>query len=74
MINKNIKFICQEELFERFAAKEKIKIKIINNNDFYSLEIKNESKVCLSITFGGERFDCDPLKTSFKKINKNLYC
>ncbi len=73
LINKNIKFICQEELFERFAAKEKIKIKTINNNDFYSLEIKNESEVCLSITFGGERFDCDPLKTSFKKINKNLY-
>ena len=72
MINKNIKFICQKELFERFAAKEKIQVKTINKNDFYSLEIKNESKVCLSIKFGGESFDCDPFKTTYKKINKNF--
>ena len=73
LTNKNIKFIGQKELFQRFAAKEKIQIKTINKNDFYSLEIQNESKVCLSITFGGERFNCEPLKTTCKKINKNLY-
>ncbi|MAN34781.1 MAG: hypothetical protein CMF89_00030 [Candidatus Marinimicrobia bacterium] len=70
LLNKKIKFIGQKELFQRFAAKEKIKIKIINQNDFYSLEIKNENNICLSIKFGGKRFNCEPLTTTYKKINK----
>ena len=72
LINKNIKFIGQKELFKRLAAKEKIQIKTINKKDSYSLEIKNESKVCVSIKFGGESFDCDPNKTTNKKMNKNI--
>ena len=72
MINKNIKFIGQKELFQRLAAKEKIQIKTIDKNDSYSLEIKNESKVCVSIKFGGESFDCDPFKPTHKKMNKNI--
>ena len=72
LLNKNIKFISQKELFERFAAKEKIKIKTINQNDFYDLEIKNENKICLSINFGGKRFNCEPLTTTHKKIDKKI--
>ncbi len=73
LLNKNIKFISQKELFQRFAAKEKIQLKTINKNNFYYFEIKNESKFCLSISFGGKRFNCEPFKTTHKKINKNLY-
>ena len=72
LLNKNIKFIDQKELFERLAAKEKIQLKTINKNDSYSLEIKNESKHCLSISFGGKRFNCEPLITTYKKINKSF--
>jgi len=70
LLNNNIKFISQKELFERFAAKEKIKVITKSTNNFYSLEIKNESKVCLSISFGGKRFNCYPSTTTYKKINK----
>jgi len=72
LFNKKIKFIGQKELFQRFAAKEKIKIKTINQKDFYALEIKNENKICLSIKFGGKRFNCEPLTTTYKKIEKKI--
>ena len=73
LLNENLKFISQKELFQRFAAKEEIQLITISKNDYYSLEIKNESKFCLSVSFGGKRFNCDPDKTTYKKINIDNY-
>ena len=72
LLFKNIKFISQREIFERLKAKDELNIDILKKDDAQDIFIKNDSKFYLSISIGGKRYDCKPLKITKLKVRKNL--
>ena len=68
LLLKDISFISQKEIFERLKAKDELNIEILQINNQHNIFIKNKSKFYLSISLGGQRYDCNPLKITNLKI------
>ena len=62
---KNIKFVSQEEMFNRLKFKEMLEIENSFKGNKYFIEITNKSKYLLSMILNNKKYDCNPFsKTS----------
>ena len=68
LLLKDISFISQREIFERLKAKDELDIEILHIDNQQNIFINNQSKFNLSISLGGKRYDCKPLKKTNLKI------
>ena len=68
LLFKDISFISQREIFERLKAKDELNIEILQIDNQQNILIKNKSKFYLSISLGGQKYDCKPLTTTNLKI------
>ena len=71
LLSENIKFVNQKEIFERLKAKDELKIGIIETINEQKILIENESNFFLSISLGGQKYNCEPLKITNIKIKKS---
>ena len=71
LLFKNIRFVDQREIFERLKAKDQLNIEILKRDNEQNIFIKNKSKFYLSISIGGKKYDCKPLKITKLKVRKN---
>lgn len=65
LLEEQIKFVSQEEMFDRLKFKEILEVENNFVNNKYFMEITNRSKYVLSITLNNKKYDCNPFsKTS----------
>lgn len=70
LLKEKIKFVSQEEMFNRLKSKDMLEIENSFKGNKYFIEITNKSKYLLSVTLNNRKYDCNPFSTTSLSIQR----